>query len=538
MGVYLNGTTAYTLYKNETMKPFFVDKTKILSELFTLVEEGSNYLCITRPRRFGKTVMANMIASFFSKGCDSDDIFKSLIVQKDQRYSKYRNQYSVIHIMFNELPKRCNSFEQYIERIEKRLVNDLKNEYPEMDIREDEAIWDILMDIYSVQPTMQLIFVLDEWDFILHQNFVNEADKKEYLLFLRNLLKDRPYISLVYMTGILPIAKYSSGSELNMFAEYTMTTEQRFSEYFGFTDEEVDELFARYLLTEIEPKRITREELRNWYDGYHTSVGVRLYNPRSIVLSLSNNNTGNYWTSSGPYDEIFYYIEQNVAEVRDDLALMVSGMAVPAKIQEYAATSMNLQTRDEIFSAMVVYGFLSYENGRVLIPNRELMEKFADVLQKEPSLGYVYNLAKKSEKMLQATLRNDTETMAHILEIAHNTEEPLLSYNNEIELTAIVNLVYLSARDRYRVEREDKAGVGYVDFIFYPIKDKKADGIILELKVDSTPEAAIQQIKDKQYAMRFMGKLGEQAGYSGRILAVGISYDRREKKHFCKVEEL
>lgn len=187
-----------------------------------------------------------------------------------------------------------------------------------MDIHEEEAIWDILMDIYSVQPTMQLIFVLDEWDFILHQNFVNEADKKEYLLYLRNLLKDRPYISLVYMTGILPIAKYSSGSELNMFAEYTMTTEQRFSEYFGFTDKEVDELFERYLLTEIEPKRITREELRNWYDGYHTSVGVRLYNPRSIVLSLSNNNTGNYWTSSGPYDEIFYYIEQNVAEVRDD----------------------------------------------------------------------------------------------------------------------------------------------------------------------------------------------------------------------------
>ena len=537
MGIYVNSKNAYALYKKETAKPYFVDKTVLLKELFPLVEEGSHYLCITRPRRFGKTVMANMVASFFSKGHRANDVFQNLQIYQDKDYEKYLNKYTVIHIMFNDLPRNCNSYKQYIDRIEETLIKDLKKEYPDMPIDDQNAVWDTLLEIYAEKQDINIVFVFDEWDFIFHQKFVTEDDKLSYLQFLRNLLKDRPYIALVYMTGILPIAKYSSGSELNMFAEFTMTTEQRFSEYFGFTDEEVDGLYLRYIENCASTKMVTREDLREWYDGYHTRKGERLYNPRSIVLSLSNNNTGNYWTSSGPYDEIFYYIENNIADVREDLALMVSGIPVPAKIQEYAATSMNLQTRDEIFSAMVVYGFLTYENGKVMIPNKELMNKFADMLKKEASLGYVYRLAKESDRMLRATLAGDTETMAEILELAHDTEIPLLSYNDETELTAVVNLVYLSARDNYRVEREDKSGVGYVDFIFYPV-NRDADGIILELKVDHSPDEAIRQIKDKKYILRFTGKLGEERKCAGRILAVGISYNKKQKKHACKVEVL
>ena len=537
MGIYVNSKNAYALYKKETAKPYFVDKTVLLKELFPLVEEGSHYLCITRPRRFGKTVMANMVASFFSKGHRANDVFQNLQIYQDKDYEKYLNKYTVIHIMFNDLPRNCNSYKQYIDRIEETLIKDLKKEYPDMPIDDQNAVWDTLLEIYAEKQDINIVFVFDEWDFIFHQKFVTEDDKLSYLQFLRNLLKDRPYIALVYMTGILPIAKYSSGSELNMFAEFTMTTEQRFSEYFGFTDEEVDGLYLRYIENCASTKMVTRDDLREWYDGYHTRKGERLYNPRSIVLSLSNNNTGNYWTSSGPYDEIFYYVENNIADVREDLALMVSGIPVPAKIQEYAATSMNLQTRDEIFSAMVVYGFLTYENGKVMIPNKELMDKFADMLKKEASLGYVYRLAKESDRMLRATLAGDTETMAEILELAYDTEIPLLSYNDETELTAVVNLVYLSARDNYRVEREDKSGVGYVDFIFYPV-NRDADGIILELKVDHSPDEAIRQIKDKKYILRFTGKLGEERKCAGRILAVGISYNKKQKKHACKVEVL
>lgn len=538
MGIYLNSRSAYALYKSETEKPYFVDKTKMLEELFPLVQTGNNHICITRPRRFGKTVMANMISSFFSNACDAQDIFRPLWIAQAEEYDKYRNQFPVIHISFNESGRRCNSYEQYIDQIEKRLVRDLKKEYPAVEISDELGAADALLELYAEEDTAQFIFVLDEWDFIFHQNFITENDKRKYLTFLRNLLKDRPYVRLAYMTGILPIAKYSSGSELNMFSEFTMASEERFSEYFGFTEREVDLLFWRYQEREEKQKKVTREGLKEWYDGYQTKSGERLYNPRSVVMSLSNNNLGNYWTSSGPYDEIYYYIERNVDEVRDDLARMVSGIPVSARVREYAATSQELKTREEIFSAMVVYGFLSYENGKVSIPNKELGDKFAEMLQREPSLGYVYRLAKESERMLEATLAGDTKTMEEIFELVHDTEVPILSYNHETELAAIVNLIYLAARDTYRVEREDKAGKGYVDFIFYPETDKSADCIILELKVDHTPDEAIQQIREKNYALRFQGKIGKNPQYSGRILAVGISYGKAAKKHSCKVEVL
>lgn len=539
MGTYLNSITPYTLYKSESLSPYFVDKTLMLRELFPYVSAGNRHICITRPRRFGKTIMANMISSFFQKASDSSDVFDSLAISQVDDYRRYKNQYNVIRIDFSKMPRNCDSYTQYIERIEALLIEDVKEAFPQVKINEADAVGDILESVF-VQCGEKFIFVLDEWDFIFHRDFINEIDKEKYVAFLSNLLKDRPYVVLSYMTGILPIAKYSSGSELNMFAEFTMVNSPMFGEYFGFTDDEVDDLYRRYIVEcdrQHKEKSVTRKGLRDWYNGYYTKLGERVYNPRSVVFALQFNNLANYWTSSGPYDEIYYYIRNNISDVRDDLALMISGESVTAKIQEYAATSMNLSTRDEIYSAMVVYGFLSYLNGKVCIPNRELMEKFDELLVKNESLGYVYRLAKESEKMLKATLAGDTLTMERILEFAHNTEVPLLSYNHETELSAIVNLVYLAARDSYRVEREDKAGTGYVDFIFYPY-DTTADCIILELKVDHTPDEAIAQIIDKKYALKFMPKLAGQKIYTGRILAVGIGYWKESKKHSCKVEEI
>lgn len=539
MGTYLNSITPYTLYKSESLSPYFVDKTLMLRELFPYVSAGNRHICITRPRRFGKTIMANMISSFFQKASDSSDVFDSLAISQVDDYRRYKNQYNVIRIDFSKMPRNCDSYTQYIERIEALLIEDVKEAFPQVKINEADAVGDILESVF-VQCGEKFIFVLDEWDFIFHRDFINEIDKEKYVAFLSNLLKDRPYVVLSYMTGILPVAKYSSGSELNMFAEFTMVNSPMFGEYFGFTDDEVDDLYRRYIVEcdrQHKEKSVTRKGLRDWYNGYYTKSGERVYNPRSVVFALQFNNLANYWTSSGPYDEIYYYIRNNISDVRDDLALMISGESVTAKIQEYAATSMNLSTRDEIYSAMVVYGFLSYLNGKVCIPNRELMEKFDELLVKNESLGYVYRLAKESEKMLKATLAGDTLTMERILEFAHNTEVPLLSYNHETELSAIVNLVYLAARDSYRVEREDKAGTGYVDFIFYPY-DTTADCIILELKVDHTPDEAIAQIIDKKYALKFMPKLAGQKIYTGRILAVGIGYWKESKKHSCKVEEI
>ena len=551
MGLYLNSKKPHTIYQNVADSVYFVDKTALLEEILPLVEPeengvvkadgrkkgGNKYICITRPRRFGKTVMASMIASFFGKGRDSRDVFEPLCIGRNAMFERHINKHEVIYITFSELPDQCKSYEAYISRVKQILLRDLKDRFEGAKLEDDMALWDAFNSIYELYEDVKFIFVLDEWDYIFNQKFSTTEDKMAYLRFLSNLLKDQPYVELAYMTGILPIAKYASGSELNMFYEYTMITEEKYSEYFGFTEDETDLLFQIYKSRTAAPE-VTREGLKLWYDGYHTKSGGRVYNPRSVVAALTNNNLGNYWTSSGPYDEISYYIEHNTDAVRDDIALMVSGIPVAASVKEYAATSMNLTTREEILSAMVVYGFLSYEQGCVSIPNKELMDKFDDMLKKEQSLGYVHQLAKESERMLKATLAEDTNTMLEILEYAHNTEIPLLNYNNEAELTALINLIYLSARDCYRMEREDKAGTGYVDFIFYPETDRSADGIILELKVNHTAQEALRQIKDKKYLLKFEGHLGEKPRYTGRILGVGIAYNKETKIHDCKVEVL
>lgn len=552
MGVYLNSRSAYSLFCEDYASTYYVDKTDILAELVPIVElkenlsersginrgKGQKYVTIIRPRRFGKTVMANMIVSYFGKGADSNAEFETLSVSKYSWYQKHLNKHNVIHIMFNEMPKGCKSYDQYIARFEKGLLTDLRKAYPDAEIEKEDAVWDALKKIHEYCDGEKFIFVLDEWDCIFHKRFVMDEDKAAYIDFLSNLLKDKAYVEMAYMTGILPIAKYSSGSELNMFFEYSMATRVKYSEYFGFTDEEVDVLYQRYLEAETNPA-VTREGLELWYDGYQTAGGQKLYNPRSVVGALSDNQLGSYWTSSGPYDEIFYYIGANTDAVKDDIAAMVADNPVPARVQEYAATSMELKTKDEIFSAMVVYGFLNYKEGYVSIPNKELMDKFTEVVQREPSLGNVYKLTKESGRMLAATKAGDTKTMTELMEYAHNTHSPLQTYSNEAELASIIRWVYLKALDSYRIEREDKAGTGYVDFIFYPFL-KNDDCIIIELKVNHTADEAIQQIKDRQYALRFEGKFGENPEYTGRILAVGIAYnkDDENKRHECKVEVL
>lgn len=536
MGLFINSIAPYEGYKEISRSRFFVDKSSLIDEIISTVRmDGQRYFCFTRPRRFGKSVMANMVGAFFGRTTDEKDIFDDLEIAKSDYCRKYLHNYDVIYIDFSRLPENCNSFDAYINRISDGIKEDLAGEYPGLNLNMGRSVWDNLQTVFEQNRT-RFVFVMDEWDAIFHKSFISEADKKRYLDFLRDLLKGQGYIELAYMTGVLPIAKYFSGSEINMFKEYDMSTKEKFSEYFGFLDSEVDQLFVVYQQTTANAK-ITREDLAEWYDGYHTAAGVRMYNPRSIICSLTDNQISNYWTSSGPYDEIFYYIRNNIEEIRDDLAMMVSGERIEIKLQGYAATSTELNTKNQIYSAMVVYGLLTYEDGEVFIPNRELMDKFDELLLSNDSLGYVHNLAKESERMLKATLAGDTAVMAEILKLAHDTESPIFSYNSEIELSAVVNLVYLAARDKYRVEREDKAGEGYVDFIFYPER-KRTDALILELKVDGTPEDAIAQIKKKNYALRFQGKIGEKPKYTGRILAVGISYDRKTKEHFCKTEVL
>ena len=288
-------------------------------------------------------------------------------------YEKHLNRYNVIHIDFGRQPDSCEGYDDYIGDIIKTLQEDLKEAYPQLAGREYRSLSRMLQDTRE-----SFIFILDEWDSVFYEPFLTDRDKRSYLKFLKGLLKDTPYVELAYMTGVLPVAKYSSGSELNMFDEYNFMNDNVFDGFFGF-QEEVKKLCMQH-------QTVSYEELKQWYDGYRTSTGKSLFNPRSASMALMRGVCLNYWTQTGPMNEIADCIEHNAGEVREDIVKLVSGIAAEAELGGYSAKQQRLETRDEILSAMAVYGFLSYYKGYLNIPNQELMEKFQRVLERD-SMG-------------------------------------------------------------------------------------------------------------------------------------------------------
>lgn len=519
MSNYLNTNVLLENYKNLYRSKYFIDKSLIIDSLNQLLNTSDKYVCITRPRRFGKSSIASMIGAYYSKAVKSKEIFDNLKISSSESYMENLNKYNVISISFNEIPDNMKSYDDYINMIRTQLIRDITEKYTH--IKEDKYfnISSMLMDTQE-----KFIFIFDEWDYIFNNNLFEE-NQNDFLEFLRNLLKDQPYVALCYMTGVLPIKKYSSGSALNMFDEYTFLKDRKFGEYFGFVEEEVIELCNRN-------GKMNFKDLESWYNGYFTATGIRVYNPRSVVKALQNNYCESYWTNTGAMDEVSEYLKYNILEIRDEVIEMVAGEEIDVIIkEEFRAGQGTPKTKKEIYSAMIVLGFLSYYDGYLKIPNKELMLEFEKVLEDE-SFGYVSKIIENSKSMLKATVNKDVKIIEEILHDIHNSEIPILQYNDENSLSCVLTLAYLSARDNYRVEREEKTGKGYADFTFHP-RRKNDTAFIVELKKDEKPEIALKQIRSKEYVEKF-----KRENMGKKILAVAICYDSKEKEHHCLIEEI
>ena len=519
MSIYLNTNKPLINYMNLYRSKYFVDKSLMIEKLNEVIETSDKYICITRPRRFGKSSVIDMLGSYYSIAVDSKDIFDNLKISNSPSYSEHLNKYNVINISFNDLSERGNTYEDYIEMIRTSITKDIVEKYPHINPENYFNISSMIRDTND-----KFIFLLDEWDYIFN-NSLFEENQNNFLEFLRALLKDQPYVALCYMTGVLPIKKYSSGSALNMFDEFTFLKDRKFGRYFGFTEEEVIDLCKKN-------NEIKFEHLQTWYNGYLTARGLKIYNPRSVVKALQNDFCESYWTNTGAMDEVAKYLKYNTLEIRDDVIEMISGGEIDLIIdEEFRAGQREPKTKEEIYSAMIVLGFLSYHDGYLKIPNKELMKEFEKALR-DKSFGYVSQIIENSRKMLQATVNGDTATVESILHDIHNSEIPILQYNDENSLSCVLTLAYLSARDTYRIEREEKTGKGYADFTFHP-RRKNDTAFIVELKKDENVDVAINQIKSKEYVQKF-----KEENQHKKVLAVAICYNSREKEHCCKIEEI
>ncbi len=518
MAICLNTESAYKLFAMMVHDEYFVDKSGMIELINARINTMNRYICITKPRRFGKTSALNMLGAYYGSVCDAAALFDGLDISRSETYKTHLNKYNVIHLCLNRLSDFGSTYEDYIGLIRNSISCDIKEAYPELKNKEYGGIADMLTATGD-----QFIFIIDEWDYIFSHELYSEH-QGDFLEFLRNLLKDQSYVALAYMTGVLPIKKYSTGSALNMFKEYTMLRDPFFEEYFGFTESEVRILCKKQAA-------LTMEEINDWYNGYQTRSGARLYNPRSVVCALEDAVCQSYWTRTGKADEVLFFLKYNIGEVRDDVVRMVNNTPVILEIKkEYSAGQESPANRKDIYSAMVIYGLLSYHDGELRIPNKELMMEFEEALE-DDEFGYVAELVRNSDKVLNATLEKNGDAVASYLHNIHNSELPILKYNDENSLSCVVTLAYLSARNKYRIEREEKSGKGFADFILHP-RWKNMPGIVLELKADGTPESAIAQIKDKEYYEKLRKENVKN------ILLVGLSYDIGKKEHQCIIEEM
>lgn len=519
MGIYLNPDNAE--FQKALNSSIYIDKSMLIAYTNQNLNSEHEEICISRPRRFGKTIAANMLTAYYSKGCDSRELFQNLKIAGDPSFEKNLNQYNVIHINIQRFLNRSETIHQMLCTLEKKLLREFKKAYADMEFYEDDMV-SVLEEIYA-ETKEQFVFIIDEWDCIFRVKQSDQEAQKEYLDFLRDLLKDQPYVALAYMTGILPIKKYGEHSALNMFDEYSMTNAEPIEEFTGFTEDEVQELCRKYQLDFSEMKR--------WYDGYHLGK-YSIYNPKSVVEAVSRRRFDNYWTKTETYESIRAYIEMNYDGLRDSVVEMIAGERKQIDTTTFSNDMVTFATQDDVLTLLIHLGYLAYDfdTKEIYIPNHEIREQFISTVRVMGWKDVIQSL-QLSEQLLQATLQMQEGKVAEIVEQVHQENTSILKYNDENSLSCVLSLAYYSAKNDYTMYRELAGGKGFADLVFVPKSTCHTPAFLVELKWNESAESAIAQIHKKQYVNCLRD-------YTGDVILVGLNYDKESKGHICRMEKI
>ncbi len=522
MGIYLNpGNKGFW---QVIRSKIYVDKSNLIAYTNELINTEEKYLCVSRPRRFGKSIALKMLAAYYSRGCDSSDLFRGLKIEENETFPEHLNQYDVIFLNMQQflIRARDQGLTDYLEQV---LTGELREVYGDILSDRITILAEALERIY-VKTGKQFIFLIDEWDCVMRERQESEALQRQYLDFLRSLLKDQPYVALAYMTGILPVKKYGQHSALNMFWEHSMTDQFALEEFTGFTEEEVRILCRQYDMDEA--------EISNWYDGYRFRRFQHIYNPRSVVSAMKNRVLSNYWTSTETYEALKIYMDMDFDGLRGDIVRMLGGECVRVNPFSFQNDMSTFHTKDDVLTLLIHLGYLAFdaEKKEVFIPNKEIMGEFENAM----SVGgwpEIMRILQASEKLLEATLRGDAESVARGLDLAHMEASSILAYNDENSLSCAIGLAYYSARKDYRLIREFPTGRGFADLVFLPLPSVRKPAIVVELKWDKSADAALRQIRERKY-------IHALEGYSGEILLVGVNYGRKnpDQPHSCVIERV
>ena len=523
MGIFVNPGSQ--LLEQDRKSKIYVDKSLLIKELNAMVNTNEKFVCISRPRRFGKSMATNMIAAFYSKGCDSENIFSRLKISQTENWKQNLNKFNVIQMDINGFLNSIKEKENLVEEMTSTVVSELQEEFSFVQMDKNESLASALLKIYK-QTGETFILLFDEYDVLVREK-VHSSLFEGYLDFLSSLFKNnnlKSAISLAYLTGILPIVRDKIQSKMNEFEEYSMTNARSFAQFAGFTEEEVEKLCEEYGLD--------FEECRRWYDGYKLGKDSHIYSPKSVVTAIKDHEFDDYWTQTGSYEALKDYILMNFEGIKDDVVTMIGGGKVDVDIHSFLNTMEVFNSKDDVFTYLIHLGYLSYDKElkQCYIPNREIRSQWILSIRTSPDYSRIMELVNGSKQLLQSTLNLDEKTVAIALDKAHTRATNPLTYNSESSFQSAIGLAYFYATSQYTIVKELPTGKGYADVAFIPFVPN-IPAIIVELKNNKTANGAIEQIKMKQYASVL-------EHYRGNLLFVGINYDEKTKLHECKIEKL
>ena len=533
MGTYINkGNNAF----RDIVNSEYVDKTSLIPLINATLNSERRYSCVTRCRRFGKSMAAKMLCAYYDKSCDSRELFVGLKAEQDKTFETYLNKYSVLYLDVTSFTARPELRVNIVRNIQNEMCSELKKSFPDIDYSETTDLMGVLSAIHNATGE-KFFFIIDEWDAICREfpgrqrmkgdpETVTPTIMDEYVMLLRRLFKtqdsDKVFAG-AYLTGILPIKKYNTESALNNFNEYSMIDPAYLAACYGFTEEEVLLLAKRH--------NASMENLKLWYDGYSIGREKSIYNPYSVMKALQRGVCKSYWSTTGAYDSVRTYIQMNFDGLKDDIIRMFSGEHVYVNTTKFQNDMSIVRSKNDVLTVLIHLGYLAYDEdlGECYIPNKEVADELLNAVE-DTSWTRLADTITASRNLLAATISGNEQAVAKAIDLAHDENTSILAYNDENSLACVLSIAYIWAKNEYVIHREYATGKGYADLVMIPRRNVSKPALVIELKFNHSADTAICQIKQKNYPSKI-------ADYTGDILLVGISYDKETKQHACKIEK-
>lgn len=508
----------------------YIDKSELIAYTNQALASGRMLTCSSRPRRFGKSFAAKMLAAYYSRGADSRTLFQNLKIakMKNAQFEENLNQHDVLFFDVTSFISMAASINETVRDLQADIIHELTEAFPDCIRKNTTSLFKALMQIHA-KTGRKFFIIIDEWDALFREAKEHTDLQLEYIQLLRSIFKSGQTSQVIvgaYMTGILPIKKYGTQSALTDFREFTMLEPGALAKFIGFTEEEVHHLCRKY--------HLEFDLARKWYDGYFPDKAEHIYCPNSMMEAVSNRRFGSYWTKTETYESLRTYIDLNYDGLRDAIVELLGQKRCRIDTGTFQNDMTSLSGRDDIFTLLVHLGYLAYDidTEEVFIPNEEIRREFIRAIRegKRPELA---KAVKISDKLLEATLQLKEDSVAEILEHVHESETAPINYNNEQALRYVVITAYLSAVDHYLRFEELASGKGYSDILFLPRKFSTKPALLIELKWNQSAGKAISQITDNNYM-----HVTKKFEYTGDLILIGINYDSKSKKHTCKIKKI